>query len=262
MEEKKHNAHKNHRQRLKTKVKNHGLDCLAYHEVLELLLTYTIPRKDTNPTAHNLIEYFGSFSNVVDADYFDLLKVDGVGPETALFFNVLSSFMEVYNKSKLDKTTTILNSTQQCVQFFRDYYRIKSNEFMVMACLSKNKRVVKTYLYKGHDETEISFDLRQISNNINNNGVSSVILFHTHPNGTVEPSGVDISATQKIVNICLVNGIDLDDHIILNESEHYSFKNAHLLEKMKNNYFSVFGDKACYIDYLTAENGNVKNKKN
>ena len=81
MDQKKISPHKDHRQRLKTKVKNYGLECLANHEVLELLLTYTIPRKDTNPIAHNLIEYFGSFSNVLDASYHDLLKVDGIGPE-------------------------------------------------------------------------------------------------------------------------------------------------------------------------------------
>ena len=104
MNKPKESSHKNHRSRLKTKVKNHGLECLAYHEVLELLLTYTIPRKDTNPTAHKLIEYFGSFSNVLDANYHDLLKVDGVGPESALFLNFLSQLMEMYNKTKTLKT--------------------------------------------------------------------------------------------------------------------------------------------------------------
>lgn len=231
--------HKNHRQRLKTKVKNHGLECLAYHEVLELLLTYTIPRKDTNPTAHNLIEYFGSFANVVDANYFDLLKVDGIGPESALFFNILSSFMETYNRSKLETCTSILDNTAKCVKFFRDFYSIKNNEFMVMACLSKSKRVVKTYLYKGKDETEITFDLRQIANNINDSGVNSVVLFHTHPHGSVEPSVSDLSTTQSIINVCLFNGIDFEDHVILNETEHYSFKNNSLIDKMKSKYISV-----------------------
>ena len=233
-------SHKNHRQRLKTKVKNHGLECLAYHEVLELLLTYTIPRKDTNPTAHNLMEYFGSFSNVIDANYYDLLKVDGVGPESALFFNVLSSFMEMYNISKLEAKTSILDSISKCVSFFRDFYSIKNNEFMVMVCLGKNKRVIKTYLYKGKDETEISFDLRQIANNINDSGVNSVVLYHTHPHGSVEPSLSDLTTTQTIINLCLLNGIDFDDHIILNETEHYSFKNNGHIDKMKKKYFDHF----------------------
>ena len=233
-------THKNHRQRLKSKVKNHGLDCLAYHEILELLLTYTIPRKDTNSIAHDLIDRFGSFANVIDSNYYDLLKVDGVGPESALFLNILSSFMESYKKSRLETSTSILDSIAKCVKFFRSFYRIKNNEFMVMACLGKNKRVIRTYLYKGKDETEITFDLRQIANNINDSGVHSVVLFHTHPYGSVEPSVSDLTTTQSVINVCLVNGIDFDDHIILNESEHYSFKNNGIIDKMKAKYISLF----------------------
>ena len=84
--------HSGHRSRLRNRVKKYGLDSLNEHEVLELLLGYAIPRKDTNPLAHNLINYFGSFAKVIDADFYDLLKVKGVGEETALFVKVLSSF--------------------------------------------------------------------------------------------------------------------------------------------------------------------------
>ena len=246
LEQKKNQPHKDHRQRLKTKVKDHGLECLAYHEVLELLLTYTIPRRDTNPTAHNLIDYFGSFSNVIDANYYDLLKVDGVGPESALFFNVLSSFMEIYNKSKLESKVSILNSTTKCVQFFREFYSIKPNEFMVMACLSKNKRVIKTFLYKGHDDTEVTFDIRNIANRINDHGVHSIVLYHTHPFGSTEPSQSDLDTTQRIISVCMVHGIDFDDHIILNETEHYSFKQNYLVDKMKTRHLSLFSPISTY----------------
>lgn len=257
MENNKTDTHKNHRKRLKTKVKNYGLECLAYHEILELLLTYTIPRKDTNPIAHNLIDRFGSFANVIDANYYDLLKVDGVGPESALLLNALSSFMEIYNKSKLETGTSVLDSVAKCVKFFRDFYRVKNNEFMVMVCLGKNKRVVRTFLYKGKDETEISFDLRQISHNINDSGVHSIVLFHTHPCGSVEPSSSDLSTTQTIINICLFNGIDFDDHIILNESEHYSFKNNGLIDKMKLKFANVFA----ITDIRPNKFDNLKDKK-
>ena len=246
--EKNSDIHKNHRKRLKDKVKNYGLECLAYHEILELLLTYTISRKDTNPIAHNLLEYFNSFSNVVDANYYDLLKVDGIGPESALFFNVLSQFMEIYNKNKLETKKPILNSVTSCVQFFRDFYGIKNNEFMVMACLGKNKRVVKTFLYKGKDETEVSLDLRNIANKINDTGVASIVLFHTHPNGDVRPSVEDLSVTQSILSVCLVNGIDFDDHIILNESDHYSFKHNGIVDKMKSKHSSNFSVANLFID--------------
>ncbi len=256
---KKENSHKNHRNRLKEKVKKFGLECLEYHEILELLLTYTIPRKDTNALAHDLINHFNSFSNVIDSNYHDLIKVDGVGPESALFLNVLAQFLEVYNKSKLESKIFTLNNTEQAVAFFRESYRIKGNEFMVVACLSKTNRVIKTYLCKGKDETEVTFDLNQIINSINDTGVDSVVLFHTHPNGNVLPSKHDISTTQSFLNMCLIHGINFNDHIILNEGEHYSFKKLGIIDKMKEKYRSTMSTEDIYITTLISEM--KKNKK-
>lgn len=240
MDTKKGNIHKNHRQRLKSKVQKHSLECLEYHEILELFLTYTIPRKDTNPIAHNLIERFGSFANVIDANYFDLKKVEGVGPESAMFINMLSSFIEIYNKSKLEGKVEFLNSTGASVTFFRNHYSVKDKEFMVLACLSRNNRVVKTFTYSGFDDTEVSFDLKNIINNINDDGVRRVVVFHTHPNGRAVPSLEDVIATQKLINVCMVHGIEFEDHIILNESEHFSFKKREILDKMKQRCFDLF----------------------
>lgn len=252
MELKKENFHKDHRKRLKTKVKNFGLECLADHEVLELLLTYTIPRKDTNPTAHNLIEHFGSFSKVFDASYDDLVKVDGVGPESALFLNMIGPLLERYSVGKKKVKAEFLTNTGKCVDFFRNNFAIKVNEFMVMACLSKSKRVVKTFMYKGHDETEITFDIRNLAKKINDDDVFSVVLFHTHPNGSVEPSLSDIKTTQKVINVCMFQGIDFDDHIILNESEHFSFSRKGLIGSMKGKYVHGF---ELMSDYLEVADG-------
>lgn len=242
MENKKTNIHKNHRQRLKTKVKNYGLESLAYHEVLEFLLTYTIPRKDTNPIGHSLLESFGSFCDVIDADYYDLLKVDGVGPESALFLNSLSALMEIYNKSKQERTSHVLKSAGACVKYFRSFHSIKSTENMVLVGLSANKRIVKVYKYKSDNDVSVSFNLKNIVNQIRVENVNSVVLFHTHPNGKAEPSNEDITATQTMLNMCLSNGIDFDDHIILNETEYYSFNHEGLISKMKAKFATLFGD--------------------
>ena len=88
--------------------------------------------------------------------------------------------------------------------------------------------------------------MRQIANNINDSGVNSVVLFHTHPHGSVDPSVSDLTTTQSIINVCLFNGIDFEDHIILNESEHYSFKNNNLIDKMKSKYVSLFSVQDIY----------------
>ena len=97
---KKPNPHVGHRQRLKDKVRKADLEILSSHEILELLLTYTIPYKDTNALAHELLQTFCSLDRCIDAHYFDLQKIKGIGEETALFFKVLSNLIDVYKKSK------------------------------------------------------------------------------------------------------------------------------------------------------------------
>ena len=250
MEKQKNNSHKDHRKRLRDKVFRNGLDCLAKHEIVELLLTYAIPRIDTNPIAHKLLDYFGSFSNIIDANYYDLRKVDGIGHESAVFLNLLSQFVEIYNNDKQLALNYVINTTTQAVNFFREFYPVKGNEFMVLLCLGKNKRVVKSVVCKGVDETQISFNIHNIMNAINDKGVYGVILFHTHPNGKVEPTIEDVEATQNLVNMCLVNKISFDDHIIVNESEHFSFLHNGLLGKMKENHYKIFDAQSMFDSYI------------
>ena len=242
------NTHKEHRKRLKNKIKKFGTEVLEQHELFEALLTYAIPRKDTNPIGHDLLEHFGAFHKVIDAGFYDLQKVQGIGPESALFINIISAVVELYNSSKSEDKIVKINSTADCVQYFRDNFRIKNNEFMVMACLNKLNKVVKHFIYKGISETQVEFDLRQISNKITDENVSSVVLFHTHPSGSVEPSEADITSTQRILNTCLFNGINFLDHIILNEAEHYSFGKSGIIDKMKDKYHKFIQTNDIYND--------------
>ena len=254
-------THKDHRKRLKNKMRKFGAEVFENHEFLELLLTYTIPRKDTNPIGHALLEHFGSFHEVIDADYHDLQKVKGIGPESATFINILSALVEFYNKSKANEKANYITNTQIGVQFFRDNFSIKSNEFMVLVCLNKNKKVIKTNVYKGHSPNEIAFDLKQILNKITDIGVSSVILFHTHPSGDVLPSEQDIATTQNILNLCLLNGVDFEDHIILNEAEHYSFSKNKITDKLKIKYAKFVSTNNIYYDTLIQSVSQNKNKE-
>ena len=112
------NMHEGHRQRLKDKVRAGGLKVLQDHEVLELLLTYTIPQKDTNPTGHALLSAFGNIANVLNANYKDLTKVKGVGEETALFLSLFPQVFDLYLKEKLDKDV-FLRTTSDCINYFR-----------------------------------------------------------------------------------------------------------------------------------------------
>lgn len=226
--------HDGHRQRLKTKVREGSLSILAPHEIIELLLTYTIPYKDTNPLAHRLLNTFGSVDKVIDADYKDLLNIKGIGPETALYFKILSQLQDVYLLSKNAKPESIFN-TADAVRFFRKHYAIKKVETLLILNLSKTNKIVSRYYIEGDDDISVNLDSKDF-NRILSADTGSIIMFHTHPNGDPTPSMDDIHLTERLYKLCALMGIQLFDHIILNETEHYSFYNNNLLDeiKMKN----------------------------
>ena len=202
---------------------------MAEHEVLEFLLTYAIPRKDTNPTAHNLIDRFGSFSKVVDADINDLKKVKGVGDNAALFISSLKQAFEYYKSNKRDNTIYDLSSTIKCVQYFRENHRIENVEKFYVFCLTKSCDIYKMLTFSGEDAFNVSCDAREFVQIISNEKVNFIFIAHTHPNGSINPSKDDVIATKRILEICKTIGVGIVDHIIFNELDYFSFKSNQIL---------------------------------
>ena len=102
----KQNIHKDHRSRLKTQFIENGIDALTDIQKLEMLLFYAIPQKDTNPIAHNLLNEFGSLSNVMSANFNELIKVEGVKENTATLLRFFGSMVNYTGKSDADPLIT------------------------------------------------------------------------------------------------------------------------------------------------------------
>ena len=241
-EAKKENSHEGHRQRLKEKIRNFGLKSLAPHEVLEYLLYFTIARKNTNDLAHNLIVKFGSFSNVLDANVEEIMKIKGVGEESAVFLAMIPDLLDVYKQNKSELISTFIKNTHQSVEYFRSNHEIKNKEYLYVVCLNKSFKVVNTFEIKGVDDCTINFDMRELAEKISVNGTSAIIMFHTHPNGEVEPSRQDLETTQTILNVCTLLKISFCDHVILNETTHYSFGKHGDVARMYQNFANMFAN--------------------
>ena len=227
--------HSGHRSRMREKVRNGGLNALSEHEVVELLLNYAIPRQNTNPLAHKLIDNFGSLSNVIDADYYDLLKVDGVGSESALFFTIISSLIKLYKINKAQDEDIIIRNTFDAVKYFRNRFGVDKKEIMHIACMSKSHKVVSSFNFEGSSDSEVNFNLKTFMDKINQDNVNSIIMFHTHPYGDVTPSDSDLQTTQRCVYMANLMGINVDDHLILNEKEFCSMNQMGYIETMRKN---------------------------
>lgn len=226
--EEKH-SHYGHRQRLKNKVREYGLKVLADHEILELLLTYTIPRKDTNALAHTLLNKYKTLSGVLDADRSSLIKIIGVGEETALFFKVIKNLMPIYKDNKGGKKQNKITSTFDAIKYFRQHFYVKDTEFSHCICLNSKGIIIHTFDFEGENDNHINLDINDFVTEINNKNISSIILFHTHPKGDAKPSDEDLETTQRLKSVCECLSISLYDHIIFNEQTYYSMHQEHIL---------------------------------
>lgn len=231
--------HSGHRQRLRNKVKSSGLKVLSKHEIMELLLTYTIPRKDTNDFGHNLIERYGSISKVLNADVVDLKKIEGIGESSAFFLNLIGQLFEIVRDEKGAKIHSIKN-TGDMVRHYRQNYSIEDKEKFTCFVLSEMGKVESVFGFDGGSATSVEIDKKAFIDNINIKKSNAIIVVHTHPDGDVQPSREDMMATQQLLSISSLLGITFNDHVIINEKTYFSFKEQGLLDNMKDNYSKMF----------------------
>ena len=233
MEQKKIHSHKGHRERVKLKALEGGIEHWPYHEVLELILMYSVPQKDVNPLAHTLIETFGSLGAVLDAGYDQLVKVKGVGHNTALFLSLLPDFFVKYTASK-NVDSVVLDTSHKLVQYFRTIDRVRNNERFYIFCLNGEKKLIKMVKFDADIVSAVSVPLTDFSQKIAFASNRSVIIMHTHPNGNAQPTEADMKATRRMIKAAKAVGVKIEDHIIVTNNHYYSFADNKMMELFLN----------------------------
>lgn len=224
--------HKGHRQRLKQRAQLVGVENMEIHELLELLLTYTIPYKDVNPLAHALLQKYGSFNAVLNVGYDELISMSGVGKETALF---LSSLPKVFKRYSGDwSTIPILRAPESVVNYFKSRYTFTKYEDFYLFCLDSGFKLVKTVAINGNKTSSITFNSNVITSQIATSNASFFVALHTHTCDDLRPSQADVIATKRILSIASMLGITFMDHLIVapRTPKFYSFKGNGLLDKL------------------------------
>ena len=215
-------THENHRQRMYQRYQKSGLDGFAPHEVLELMLYYVIPRKDVNPLAHDLIDSFGSFSNVLDAHPDDLAKVAGISERSAVYLNMLPKIMRLYNTQKAQSSRP-LDSVAKVAEFAHDLFYGWNKEVFYLLCLD-SKCSLTQYVQISVGETGgLHVHPKKVVEAAIRYNSSQVIFAHNHPAGIVTPSDEDITFTRRLAVVMSTIDIPVVDHVIVNDTASYSF---------------------------------------
>lgn len=220
--EKKVSIHSGHRQRLKSRFIKEGLFGFADHEVLELLLFYAIPQKDTNELAHILINEFGSLDGVFDASFNSLTSVKGVGENTATLIKLIGEIYPKYLDCKLNSSKTVIDSSQAAGELFLPLLMNEQNEVLMAAFLDNNLNVKNVSVITKGDLDSTEIDIRRIVSLAVNYNASRVIIAHNHPSGVAAPSVNDIEAVRVLCTKLRAVSLHLCDSIIVAGNQFYS----------------------------------------
>jgi len=221
-------VHDGHRQRKKEQFLTHGLETFADHEVLELLLFYAIPRKDTNPIAHALIDRFGSLEQVLSAPAEELAKVPGVGMSAAALVKLVPQITRRARASSA-ANEKVLDTTERIGAFFVEQFVAQPNEVMYQLCLDAKGRMLSCQKISEGDAASVSLNIRKIVENAIRCNAVLVALAHNHPSGVAFPSSEDKIATQLAREALDTIGVRLVDHIIVADDDFVSLRHEGLV---------------------------------
>ncbi len=220
--------HEGHRQRLKQRFLNEGIDSFEPHEVLELLLFYAIPRADTNPIAHRLIDEFGSLSRVLEADPTDLAKVEGINQHSATLLHMIPSLLRVYNQDRWSHRP-VLSSSRLAGEFVQSLFDGRVRETLIVVCLGKSRRVLNWRVVSEGEMDETLLPQRVVVEEALRQKACGVILAHNHPSGSLRPSYEDQTTTREVQKTLEAMHIELVDHIIVAGNRYVSMGDIGML---------------------------------
>jgi DNA repair protein RadC len=217
--------HSGHRERLRSRYAELGDEALADHEFLELLLTYCIPRRDTNLLAHGLLIQFGSLTGVFSAEVDQLTSVDGIGQSAAVFLRMQGDLVRRIQLEQLtdNRGRTRLNSPLLSAKFALAALGGRPYETVMAVCLNSRREVQSKKVLQVGSLTEAQVYPRIISELALLRRAHGILLIHNHPSGNPVPSTADREVTASVKQALAGIGAELTDHLITGKGAVYSF---------------------------------------
>lgn len=227
MGDSKKSEHSGHRERLRRRFIDNGLDGFEEHQALELYLFYAIPRRDTNPLAHRLLERYRNIGGVCDAPIDELERDFGLSESAAALLKLLPEMSRLYNESKLSDTNFIDPETVG-EMIARRFIGRTSEAVALLLGSAKGKILYFDIVAKGSVSSS-DFPLRRIVDLAIRHNARTAYIAHNHPSGSLLPSRADLDATKQISSTLKSIGVHLIDHFIVADNEYVSLHEHDLI---------------------------------
>ncbi|MBR0483682.1 MAG: hypothetical protein IJJ69_02755 [Oscillospiraceae bacterium] len=224
----KQNLHEGHRERMRRKwIVSKGAG-FSQHELLEMLLYYTIPRADTNQIAHLLMKQFDSlYALLTQGDYYTFTSVPGIGEKSAVLLSLIGEILKSSTDCKRRNSEFLRSYEDFCQYFLKQLQHQHASEILMTVFLSDAMQVVRCEKIESALPNTAKIHLRKIVKWAFQSNCTSVILAHNHPAGEALPSYQDIAETKLLQERLKMLEIDLLDHVIIGNGKAYSMKKHH-----------------------------------
>ena len=210
-----------HRERVKKAYLNNSFDSMNDANVLELLLFYSIPRKDVKEISYALLNRYGSLEGVFEADIKDLMKVEGVGENTAILINLFHNTSIRIEKNK-NKKVKKLDDFKKAMDFAKNELVGINKEKVLVICLDNNLNIISVNDVSNGNASTATVEPYKVMECIFRDSAANVILAHNHPKGEAQPSIDDIEFTVELIGFCRMVKVRIIDHIIVGADSTYS----------------------------------------
>lgn len=218
--------HQHHRERMRERCLQNGFDNFAEHELLEMLLYYSVPRADTNGIAHGLLERFGSLRGICEASFDELLCADGIGPQSAILLRLIPELMKRYAMEEV-APGTVYNTVGKLADYFVRTFIGLDHECLYMMLLNNRMNMIDCVLVSEGAVNSSTVPIRLMTQKALFKKAASVVLAHNHPQGLALPSGRDIEVTETLIGAFDSIGVTMLEHLVLADGRFYPILQQH-----------------------------------
>ena len=228
MKEKEENLHEGHRKRLIDLALSAGVDNMSDVQVVELFLTYIFPRGDVNPLAHKLLDVYENFTQIVDADINDLMRVSGINERAAKKISLFGEMFYYYTSAKMGRKYAV-SCVADIIDVVEDHLRFRTTENMLLLAISAGNYITHKRRFKMNSTNNVGISVLDLTNFLSTAKPASLVVAHCHPYGKATPSPEDDVAFKTVDGLCRTCGVNLIDSYIVGEDGVFSQRDDKLV---------------------------------
>jgi DNA repair protein RadC len=212
-----------HRKRVKDKFLNHSNSLLNY-ELIELLLFFSIPRKDTKILAKEILKlYNGNMQKIFYSESIDMKKINNMNDSTILLFNLIKIIYKKIHSENFIEEKFCIDDSNKLINFLKTHIGFAKKENLCEIFLDAQLNIIKYHIYDYGTIDAISIYSKDIVSRALEYNAKNIIISHNHPSSNVNPSEEDKKETKKLNELAFSFGIELIDHIIIHQDNYFSF---------------------------------------